>query len=125
MKTYSLTKITIILLFLIVHVTAEITGQSTPKGTGLSQHIISNTPLTQSQINSINSYVSSTFPNAVKLEEPTSSYNCHNYAWVKSAGGGTFWLNTPGDEAFWNDGSYVSSTNTTSPNIRVSPEPPN
>ena len=54
------------------------------------------------------------------MAEPTSSYNCHNYAFVKSEGGDEFWLNTPGDDEFWNDGSYISTTNISQQNLKVS-----
>jgi hypothetical protein len=95
--------------------------QTTPKGTTIPANLISYpSPHTQATINSINTYVTNTYPNAIKLENPTTAYNCHNYAWVKSTGGGSYWLNTPGDDLFWNDNSYLQTSNTTAPNIRVS-----
>ena len=84
-------------------------GQLTPNCTDISAYIVYPAPLTQAQINSINASQQSQFPNVVKLAEPTYSYNCHNYAFVKSEGGSEFWLNSPGDDAFWNDQSYVST----------------
>ena len=39
---------------------------------------------------------------------------------MKSEGGSEFWLNTPGDDAFWNDGSYSATTNTAQANLKVS-----
>jgi hypothetical protein len=95
-------------------------GQLTPNCTDISAYVVYTAPLTQAQINSINASQQSQFPNVVKLAEPTSSYNCHNYAFVKSEGGSEFWLNTPGDDAFWNDQSYVSTTNTAQANLKVS-----
>lgn len=95
-------------------------AQSTPNCTSISGYSTYPAPLTQAQINSINSQQQSQFPNAVKLEEPTSAYNCHNYAWVKSTGGSTFWLNTPGDDAFWNDGSYTATSYIGQADYRVS-----
>ncbi|MFM7430084.1 MAG: T9SS type A sorting domain-containing protein, partial [Flammeovirgaceae bacterium] len=91
-----------------------------PNCTNISAYVVYTAPLTQAQINSINASQQSQFPNVVKLAEPTSSYNCHNYAFVKSEGGSEFWLNTPGDDAFWNDQSYVSTTNTAQANLKVS-----
>ncbi|MDR1523879.1 MAG: T9SS type A sorting domain-containing protein [Tannerella sp.] len=35
------------------------------------------------------------------------TYNCHGYAWHMSAGGSTVWINTPEDDKYWNDYSYV------------------
>ena len=95
-------------------------GQLTPNCMDVSAHVVYPAPLTQAQINSINASQQSQFPSVVKLAEPTSSYNCHNYAFVKSEGGSEFWLNTPGDDAFWNDQSYVSTTNTAQSNLKVS-----
>lgn len=95
-------------------------GQFTPNCTDISSNIIYLAPLNQIQINDINQQQQSQFPNVVKLGEPTSSYNCHNYAFVKSEGGAEFWLNDPGDDAFWNDGSYVATTNTSQANLKVS-----
>jgi hypothetical protein len=95
-------------------------GQVTPNCTDISQFIVVVPPLTQAQINSINSQQQSQFPNVTKLEEPTTSYNCHNYAFVKHDGGDEFWLNSPGDDQFWIDGSYISSFNTGESELRVS-----
>ncbi len=39
--------------------------------------------------------------------EATLKYNCHAYAWYVSEGGEQVWINTPNDDIFWNDGSYV------------------
>ncbi|MES2650700.1 MAG: T9SS type A sorting domain-containing protein [Bacteroidota bacterium] len=78
-------------------------------------------PLTQWQIDDANYTQQMIRPNVVKLEEPTSSYNCHNYAWVKRDGGAPFWLTTPGDDTFWDDGSYTEvTTNTNELELRVS-----
>lgn len=95
-------------------------GQFTPNCTDISARATYEPPLTQAQINTFNSQQQSLFPNAIKLEEPTSSYNCHNYAFVKSEGGAEFWLTTPGDDAFWNDGSYVTTTNISQANLKIS-----
>ncbi len=42
------------------------------------------------------------------MDEATLSYNCHGYAWEKEEGSGTsVWLNTPQDDKYWNDGSFI------------------
>lgn len=51
--------------------------------------------------------------------EATHAYNCHAYAWYCSEGHSYVWINTPGDDAFWNDNSYVL-TNTPDENCKVS-----
>jgi hypothetical protein len=41
------------------------------------------------------------------LSEATYTYNCHSWAWWMSEGGSTVWLNSPGDDEFWDDDSYI------------------
>lgn len=86
---------------------------NTPRCTYVSA--FSPAPLTPAEINNHHNYVANTYPNATKLADATSSYNCHNYAWNKSDGGSTYWINTPGDDAYWNDGSYVEVADHASP----------
>lgn len=45
------------------------------------------------------------------IDEATYSYNCHAYAWYVYEGGERVWVNSPGDDAFWNDGSYYQVSN--------------
>src|SRR6476659_623841 len=104
-------KLYLILIFIVIWSNAQ--SQFTPNCTSISSYIVPTIPLTQSQINSINTQQQNQFPNVIKLEDPNSSYNCHNYAWVKRDGGSTFWLNSPGDDAFWNDNNYIQTSNTT------------
>lgn len=51
--------------------------------------------------------------------EATHAYNCHAYAWYCSEGNSYVWINSPGDDAFWNDNSYVL-TNTPDENCKIS-----
>lgn len=95
-------------------------GQTTPNGTNVSQWVAYYPELTGPQIAWVNAKVALDFPNVVKLAEPTRTYNCHGYAWIKSDGGGTYWLNDPGDNQFWQDNSYVQTSNTTNASLRVS-----
>jgi hypothetical protein len=76
--------------------------------------------------NSIANYYCSLFPNAEYLGEPTTTYNCHNYAWNMSLGGNAYWLNatmygpqvldgytdvyTDNLENYWLDGRYIVTT---------------
>jgi hypothetical protein len=46
----------------------------------------------------------------VFISEATRSYNCHAYAWYITEGGDKVWINTPDDDLFWNDGSYILSS---------------
>jgi hypothetical protein len=96
-------------------------AQSTPNCTSVSAYDQYQMPLTPDQIISINHDRETHFPHVAVLEGPTSSYNCHNYAWLKSTGGSTFWLNSPGDDSFWTDGSYISTPYSSgTPDIRIS-----
>ena len=53
------------------------------------------------------------FPNVQILEEATWDYNCHDYAWEKSVGGPTEWMNPVGNQRtipHITDGSYTLTT---------------
>lgn len=116
MKTISTRLFLLYLLFLQIISFA----QSTPNGTNVSSYVVYLPELSQSDINWINNEQQNVFPNAVKLADPTRTYNCHGYAWIKHDGGGDYWLNTPGDDQFWLDNSYQQTSNTTKQNLRVS-----
>ncbi|MCL1942866.1 MAG: T9SS type A sorting domain-containing protein [Candidatus Azobacteroides sp.] len=53
------------------------------------------------------------YPNAMIIGNPTTTYNCHAYAWYVSEGGTPpVWmgLTTNPTPIYWNDGSYVETT---------------
>ncbi len=82
----------------------------TPKGT--SVYVFSRSPeLTQAEKNDCALWVQSNYPQAIILQEASIFYNCHSYAWNVSEGGPIYWMNTPEDDKYWNDGSYVQQTN--------------
>lgn len=84
-------------------------SQTTPKGTTLTYvYIISE--FTPAQIAAANSYAESTYPNATRLSDASATYNCHAYAWHMTEGGSPVWINTPSDDQYWQDGSYVETT---------------
>ena len=95
-------------------------SQTTPNGTDVSGDVDYYPELTQNEIDWINNQQQSVFPNVSKIAEPTRTYNCHGYAWIKHDGGGDYWLTTPGDDKFWLDNSYIQTSNTMSQNLRVS-----
>ncbi len=114
-----LIQIPLLLFLFITH--NIIFAQSTPNGTDVSSEVNNNVPvLTDDQIRAINRRQVLEFPNVVKVDEPTHTYNCHGYAWIKYDGGGDYWLNSPGDDLFWLDNSYVQTSNTTGEGLRVS-----
>ncbi|CAM3920925.1 MULTISPECIES: hypothetical protein [Paenibacillus] len=48
------------------------------------------------------------YPNATKLRDATSVYNCHSYAWYSTSSTNPYWMDNP--SAYWTDGSYKSSS---------------
>jgi hypothetical protein len=79
---------------------------STPNGSIVSARLMTD-ELTAPQIAQSNSYVTTTYPLATRETDASRKYNCHSYAWHNQNISNTVWLNTPGDDAYWNDGSYV------------------
>lgn len=63
-------------------------------------------------------YYDASFPNAARIGTSSSTYNCHGYAWCKSDGGKTCWINGSknvyGDNLnianYWTKDYYVSTT---------------
>lgn len=49
------------------------------------------------------------YPRAIYRGESTTTYNCHAYAWSVSEGGEKYWMNSPNDDKYWTDGSYVQT----------------
>ena len=66
-------------------------------------------------IQKINEYYCSTFPNAIFLDDASREYNCHSYAWNISDGGSLkCWINQdfmgePNISKYWTD-DYYSET---------------
>lgn len=90
----------------------------TPKGTAVQALIVPE--MSAAQIASLNAQVASQYPNAQRMDDASATYNCHGYAWHISEGGSRVWLNTPGDDTYWIDGSYNEVTNTSTYPAKVS-----
>lgn len=56
-----------------------------------------------------NQYYRSSYPNAEFIGNASWEYNCHGYAWHISEFGQHVWIDTPGDDNYWTDGSYIAS----------------
>jgi hypothetical protein len=82
----------------------------TPRGSAVAA-INMTTELTSAQISSNNNYVASNYPNATRLRNASRKYNCHSYAWYDQGTGNSKWINSPGDDRFWTDGSYIPNSN--------------
>jgi hypothetical protein len=62
--------------------------------------------MTRAEIASTNQYMRSVYPHAQILRNSSRRYNCHSFAWYSTSASNSIWLNDPGDNAFWEDGSY-------------------
>ncbi|MEU8070184.1 MULTISPECIES: hypothetical protein [unclassified Micromonospora] len=79
---------------------------STPRGTSVSV-IVMTSELTSAQITSYNNYVATNYPSATRERSASRKYNCHSYAWYSTATSNDRWMNSPGDDKYWQDGSYT------------------
>jgi hypothetical protein len=80
----------------------------TPNNTSVIAGNFVGTDYTSSQKNQLKDYWLSYYDNRIEYDaEATYKYNCHAYAWHVSEGGSQVWINTPEDDKYWNDGSYV------------------
>ncbi|MFD1616358.1 T9SS type A sorting domain-containing protein [Gelatiniphilus marinus] len=79
----------------------------TPNGTAVT--VYNFTEFTQSHIAYLNNQAAALYPNATIISDASNKYNCHAYAWylTECSGCPNYWMNTPGDDAYWNDNSYV------------------
>ncbi|HEY9422833.1 MAG TPA: hypothetical protein VIW92_15580, partial [Thermoanaerobaculia bacterium] len=81
---------------------------STPKGTAVPVWVMTY-ELSSADIAACNSNAVATYPNATRLRDCSRMYNCHSYAWHNQSLPNNVWINTPGDDKYWQDGSYVSA----------------
>lgn len=65
--------------------------------------------LTAAQKEALRQKWTQTYPRAIYLGEATTTYNCHAYAWSVSEGGEKCWMNTPNDDIYMTDGSYIQT----------------
>lgn len=85
-----------------------ITYVTTPKGSQV-QVEIRGEELSPTRKVQINSYFDNNFPQATRIAEPTTNYNCHSYAWYRQSTSNIYWMNNP--TKYFSDGSYsLSST---------------
>jgi len=78
----------------------------TPRGTAVTV-TVTTFELTTAEINSYNSYVAANYPSATRETNASRMYNCHSYAWYSTSTSNNVWMNTPGDDKYWQDGSYT------------------
>lgn len=80
----------------------------TPRGSAVAA-INMTYELTSAQITAANNAAASQYPNATRLRNASRRYNCHSYAWYSTSS--TIWINSPGDDKYWTDGSYRPDSN--------------
>lgn len=78
----------------------------TPRGTAVPVITITS-DLTSTQKAANDRYVRDAYPQATLERGSTRKYNCHSYAWYSTATTNDRWMNTPGDDKYWQDGSYT------------------
>lgn len=76
----------------------------TPNGT-LVDFMIRGEQLEKEDKNAWNEFLKDNYPNATKLREATTNYNCHSYAWHLQTLPNVFWINDP--SPYMTDGSYA------------------
>ena len=96
-------------------VTAMLYAQSsttvyTPKGTAVSAQLYNE--MTTEQIDDTNQLAANQYPLANRLANSSTQYNCHAYAWHLTEGNtNRVWISDPGDEKYWQDGSFIRVCN--------------
>lgn len=77
----------------------------TPRGTAVGA-IRAVYELSPNEIAAWQQWAVTTYPYAYFAENASRKYNCHSYAWYNQSKWNDIWIDTPNDDAFWNDGSY-------------------
>lgn len=80
----------------------------TPNGTAVT--VTYKTELSAEELSYIMNDAINSYPQAVVKGGATNSYNSHGYAWNTTEGGVACWINFNQISKYWNDGSYVSTT---------------
>jgi hypothetical protein len=76
----------------------------TPRGTPVSA-LVRSPDLTPPEVAYLNESAK-TYPTVTVLADATKRYNCHTYAWYSQSISAGVWINSPGDDSFWLDGSF-------------------
>lgn len=80
----------------------------TPQGSPVTVYNIGE-QFTNAQKIAIRQDLQRRYPNAIYVDEATTTYNCHAYAWSVSEGGSKYWMNSPNDDIYMTDGSYTQT----------------
>lgn len=86
----------------------------TPNQTSFYADSLTSGDLTSTQKNDARNFWLNCYNNRITyINEATYKYNCHGYAWNVSEGGSKVWIDTPDDDKYWDDCSYLEVTNQT------------
>lgn len=77
----------------------------TPRGSAVPVTVMT-VEMSTAEINAYHTHVATYYPNATRETSATRKYNCHSYAWYSQSTSNTRWMDTPGDDKYWTDGSY-------------------
>ena len=72
----------------------------TPYGTSVTG-VCATYELSSAEILSMNNYVATYYPLAVRETNASRRYNCHSYAWYSQSTANTVWLNSPQEDKYW------------------------
>lgn len=78
---------------------------TTPAGSSVSV-IVRTWEMSASDIAYLNAQADSYHASATRETDASRRYNCHSYAWYSTSTSNIRWMNTPGDDTYWQDGSY-------------------
>ncbi|AWB68310.1 hypothetical protein C2869_18695 [Saccharobesus litoralis] len=87
---------------LLLNVSVIAATVSTPMGTSVT--VLERAPLTSSQVAAYNQSFLDSWPYAQLIEDASSLYNCHSFAFYWFNPANPYWMNDP--SAYWQDGSY-------------------
>ncbi|NLE11773.1 MAG: hypothetical protein GX630_09720 [Actinobacteria bacterium] len=73
-----------------------------------SAHYYQGTTMTYQLALAVSQAARSVYPSATIVGNPSSTYNCHSYAWYSTSSSNPHWMNSP--SAYMSDGSYRSSS---------------
>ncbi|SDK21746.1 hypothetical protein [Nonomuraea jiangxiensis] len=77
----------------------------TPKGTPVTVWALDEFDAPSTDL--LNRQTRAAYPLATFVRNASRTYNCHAFAWYSTSPFGNYWMNDPGDNSYWLDGSYI------------------
>jgi len=111
MKSFLLISISILIVYISTAQTYSDVTIVTPNQTTVQARSLSSDDLTTTQKNDSKNFWLNCYNNEIIYKsEATYKYNCHAFAWYVSEGGNQLWINSPNDDKYWEDASYIETT---------------